>query len=50
LFFEVVGLISMEFPVAKPRNIDGRRNGCPRRIEWPSMGRLQSHVDIDATN
>ena len=37
----------MEFPVAKPRNIDGGRNGRLSRIEWLSMSRLQSHLGID---
>jgi hypothetical protein len=44
LSFEAAGLISMEFPVAKPCDIDGIRNGRPRRIERLSMSRLQSHV------
>ena len=35
--FETVGLISMEFPVAKPRNIDAGRNGRLSRIGWLSI-------------
>ena len=43
LSFEGAGLNSMEFPVARPCDIYGRRNGRLSRIEWLSMSRLQSH-------
>jgi hypothetical protein len=48
LSFEAAGLISLEFPVAKPRDIDGGRNGRLSRIEWLSMSRLKfAHLSID---
>jgi hypothetical protein len=37
LSFEAAGLNSMEFPVAKPRNIDAGRNGRLSRIGWSSI-------------
>jgi hypothetical protein len=48
LSVEAAGLIPMEFPVAKPRDADGRRNGRLSRILV--VNALTAIASVDAIN